>query len=77
MEKTAGVLWALQIVVGPIILGIALAYAALHYRRSRRLQGEGASRGGQTTRDKIVYGLPLAIAVALLVFVMLIPGSSR
>jgi hypothetical protein len=70
----SGILWALQIVVGPLILGIALVYAASHYRRSRRLQGEGAG-GPRTTRDMLVYGLPVAIAVVLLAFVMLIPGS--
>ncbi len=70
----SGILWALQIVVGPIVLAIALAYAALHYRRSRRLQGEG-SQGARTTRDMVIYGLPVAIAMVLFVLVMMIPGS--
>ena len=72
--EASGILWGLQIVVGPIILGIALVYAALHYRRTRRLQGEG-SAGPRTTRDMMIFGLPVVIAVLLLAFLMLIPGS--
>ena len=70
----SGTLWALQIVIGPLILGVALVYAVFHYRRSRRLQGEGVG-GPRTTRDMMIYGLPVAIAVVLLAFLMLIPGS--
>jgi hypothetical protein len=72
--EPSGILWALQIVVGPLILGIALVYAVFHYRRGRRLQGEGAG-GPRTTRDMMIYGLLVAVAVILLAFLMLIPGS--
>jgi heme/copper-type cytochrome/quinol oxidase subunit 2 len=69
--QTSGILWALQIIVGPIILGLALLYAIFHYRRRGRLQGESNSSG----RDIVVYGLPVVIAILLFAFLMLIPGS--
>ena len=69
MEKTSGILWALQVIVGPLILGIALAYATFRYRRRRRL-GETHS-----TREIITLAVPVVIAVALLTFLMMIPGS--
>jgi hypothetical protein len=27
MDKASGTIWALQVIVGPLVLGIALAYA--------------------------------------------------
>ena len=69
MEKASGTLWALQVIVGPLILGIALAYATFRYRRRRRL-GETHS-----TREIITLAVPVVIAVALLTFLMMIPGS--
>ena len=50
MEETSGVLWLLQIILGPIILGIALAYGTFQWRRRRRLQGEG----NYTTREVVM-----------------------
>ena len=74
MEEASGILAALQIIVGPIILGLALAYAAFHYRRRRKLQGEGTG-GPRTTRDMVIYGLPVVIAVAVITMLLMIPGS--
>jgi hypothetical protein len=71
MEDASGILWALQIVVGPIILGLALAYGMFQWRRRRRLQGEG----NYTTREIVMMGLPAIAAVALLTILMMIPGS--
>ena len=70
MEDASGVLWALQIVVGPIILGLALLYGVSQWRR-RRLQGEG----NYTTRAVVTIVLPVVVAVALFTFLMMIPGS--
>jgi hypothetical protein len=64
-------LWAFQVIIGPVILGIALAYATFHYRRRGRLQGESNFSG----REIVIYGLPVVIAILLVVFLMLIPGS--
>jgi hypothetical protein len=69
MEDASGILWALQIVVGPLILGIALAYATFKYYRRRRL-GETHS-----TREIVMLAVPVVIAVALLTILMMIPGS--
>jgi len=69
MDKASGLLWALQVIVGPIILGIALVYATFRYRRRRRL-GETHS-----TREVITLALPVVVAVALLTILMMIPGS--
>jgi predicted PurR-regulated permease PerM len=69
METTSGMLWALQVIVGPLVLGIALAYATFRYRRRRRL-GETHS-----TREIITLAVPVIIAVALLTILMMIPGS--
>ena len=71
MEKTAGILWALQIIVGPLVLGLALAYGAFQWRRRRRLQGEGR----YTMREIVTMGLPAILAVVLLTFLLMIPGS--
>jgi hypothetical protein len=71
MEEASGILWALQIIVGPIVLGLALAYGAFQWRRRRRLQGEG----NYTTREIVTFGLPVLVALAFLTFLMLIPGS--
>ena len=71
MAETSGFLWSLQIVLGPIVLGIALAYAAFQWRRRRRLQGEE----NYTVREIVTIALPVVIAVALLTFLMMIPGS--
>jgi hypothetical protein len=71
MEEATGILWFLQIVLGPIILGLALAYAALHWRRRRRLQGEGS----YTTREVMMLALPVVIGIVLFTFLMMIPGS--
>jgi len=67
--ETSGLLWALQIIIGPIILGLALAYATFRYRRRRRL-GETHS-----TREIVTLAVPVVIAVALLTVLMMIPGS--
>ena len=71
MDKASGILWALQVVVGPLVLGIALAYAAFQWRRRRRLQGEG----NYTTREIATIAIPVVVAVALLTILMMIPGS--
>ncbi len=71
MEETSGVLWLLQIILGPIILGIALAYGAFQWRRRRRLQGEGI----YTTREVVMLALPVVIGVVLFTVLMMIPGS--
>lgn len=71
MEETAGILWSLQIIGGPIVLGLALAYAAFQWRRRRKLQGESS----YTAREVITVALPVVIAVALFTFLMMIPGS--
>ena len=71
VEKTSGILWSLQVILGPLVLGIALAYGALQWRRRRKLQGEG----NYTTREIVMIGLPAVIAVALLTILMMIPGS--
>ena len=71
MEGASGILWALQIIVGPIVLGIALVYGTFQWRRRRRLQGEG----NYTAREIVTIGLPVVIAVALFTFLMMIPGS--
>ena len=67
--ESSGILWALQIIVGPLILGIALVYATFQYRRRRRL-GELKSTG-----QIIGLAVPVIIAVALLTVLMMIPGS--
>jgi hypothetical protein len=54
MEETMGVLWFLQIVLGPLILGLALLYGTFQWRRRRRLQGEG----NYTTREVAMIALP-------------------
>jgi predicted PurR-regulated permease PerM len=69
VENTSGILWALQVIVGPIILGIALAYATFRYRRRRRL-GETHS-----TREVVMLAVPVIIAVAFVTFLLMIPGS--
>jgi predicted PurR-regulated permease PerM len=69
MDRTSGILWALQVIVGPLILGLALAYATFQYRRRRRL-GETHS-----TREIVTLAVPVVIAVALLTILMMIPGS--
>ena len=71
MEEASGVLWLLQIILGPIILGIALAYGAFQWRRRRRLQGEG----NYTTREVVMLALPVVIGVVLFTVLLLIPGS--
>jgi hypothetical protein len=71
MEETSGVLWLLQIILGPIILGIALAYGTFQWRRRRRLQGEG----NYTTREVVMLALPVVIGVVLFTVLMMIPGS--
>jgi hypothetical protein len=74
MEETAGgIIWSLPVILGPLVLGLAMAYAALRWRRRRRL------RPGETRHDlhdMIAYGLPVLIALAILVYLMLLPGSS-
>ena len=67
--EASGILWALQIVVGPLILGIALVYATFQYRRRRR-QGELKSTG-----QIVILAVPVVIAVALLTLLLMIPGS--
>jgi hypothetical protein len=69
MQETPGILWALQVIVGPLVLGIALAYGAFQYRRRRR-QGELKSAG-----QVVALALPVVIAVALFTMLMMIPGS--
>jgi uncharacterized membrane protein YidH (DUF202 family) len=71
MEEAAGILWFLQIVAGPIILGLAIAYAAFQWRRRRRMQGEGS----YSTRDVVMLALPVVIGVVLFTVLMMIPGS--
>jgi hypothetical protein len=71
MDKASGTIWALQVIVGPLVLGIALAYAGFQWRRRRRLQGEGNYTAGEI----VTIGLPVLVAVALLTFLMMIPGS--
>ncbi len=71
MEEATGVLWLLQIVLGPIILGLALAYGVLQWRRGRRLQGEGK----YTTREVVMVAVPVVIGVVIFTILMLIPGS--
>jgi hypothetical protein len=71
MEEASGVLWLLQIVLGPLILGIALAYGTFQWRRRRRLQGEG----NYTTREVLMLALPVAIGVIIFTALMMIPGS--
>ena len=70
MGNASGALWALQIIVGPLVLGIALAYAAFRWRR-RRVQGAG----GYTGREVAMIALPVVIAVALFTVLMMMPGS--
>lgn len=69
MQETPGILWALQVIVGPLVLGLALAYGAFHYRRRRR-QGELKSAG-----QIAAVAVPVVIVVALFTFLMMIPGS--
>jgi hypothetical protein len=71
MEKTSGILWALQVIVGPLALGIALAYGAFQWRRRRRPQGEGNYTAGEIA----TIAIPVVIAVALFTVLMMIPGS--
>jgi uncharacterized membrane protein YidH (DUF202 family) len=71
MAETSGILWALQIIVGPLVLGLALAYGAFQWRRRRRLQGEG----NYTAREIATIAIPVVIAVVLLTVLMMIPGS--
>jgi hypothetical protein len=71
MEEASGVLWLLQIVVGPLILGIALAYGGFQWRRRRLRQGEG----NYTTREIVMLALPVVIGVVLFTVLMMIPGS--
>ena len=71
MQDASGILWALQVVVGPIILGLALLYGMSQWRRRRRLQGEG----NYTTREIVTIALPVVVAVALFTILMMIPGS--
>jgi heme/copper-type cytochrome/quinol oxidase subunit 2 len=71
MEEASGVLWMLQIVVGPIVLGLALAYAAFQWRRRRRLQGES----NYTTREVMMLALPVVVGVVVFTALMMIPGS--
>lgn len=71
MQTSSGVLWALQVIVGPLVLGAALVYATFQFRRRRHLQGEG----NYTTREMMTYAIPVVAAVALLTFLLMIPGS--
>jgi uncharacterized membrane protein YidH (DUF202 family) len=71
MEETMGVLWFLQIVLGPLILGLALLYGTFQWRRRRRLQGEG----NYTTREVVMIALPVVIGVVIFTVLMMIPGS--
>jgi hypothetical protein len=71
MEETMGVLWFLQIVLGPLILGLALLYGTFQWRRRRRLQGEG----NYTTREVVMIALPVVIGVVIFTALMMIPGS--
>jgi uncharacterized membrane protein YidH (DUF202 family) len=69
MEQASGVLWALQIIVGPLVLAGALAYGTFRYRRRSRL-GELNS-----TREMVMIAVPVVLAVVLLTALMMIPGS--
>jgi hypothetical protein len=69
MQEAPGILWALQVIVGPLVLGLALAYGTFQYRRRRR-QGELNSAG-----QIVTLALPVVIAVALFTMLMMIPGS--
>jgi uncharacterized membrane protein YidH (DUF202 family) len=69
MGQASGVLWALQIIVGPIVLAAALAYGTFHYRRRRRLAELNS------TQDIIKLAVPVIIAVVLLTVLLMIPGS--
>jgi uncharacterized membrane protein YidH (DUF202 family) len=71
MEETVGVLWFLQIVLGPLILGLALLYGTFQWRRRRRLQGEG----NYTTREVVMIALPVVIGVVIFTALMMLPGS--
>ena len=71
MEEATGVFWLLQVVLGPLILGLALAYAAFQWRRRRRLQGEGSYTSGEV----IKLALPVVIGVVIFTVLMMIPGS--
>jgi heme/copper-type cytochrome/quinol oxidase subunit 2 len=65
----SGVLWILQTIAGPLVLGLALLYATFQYR-SRRRSGELTS-----LKQGIALAVPVIAAAALLVFLMTIPGS--
>jgi hypothetical protein len=69
MEEAVGVLWLMQVIVGPIVLALALAYATFQYRRRRGL-GEMRS-----PRQIVLVAVPVIAAVALLTFLLMIPGS--
>ena len=69
MQEAPGILWALQVIVGPLVLGLALAYGTFQYRRRWR-QGELNSAG-----QIVTLALPVVIAVALFTMLMMIPGS--
>ena len=69
MEKASGMLWALQIIVGPLVLAAALAYGTFQYRRRRRL-GEL-----QSTRQIVMLAVPVVIAVTRLTIRLMSPGS--
>ena len=71
MEEASGVLWLLQIILGPVILGLALAYGTFQWRRRRRLQGEG----NYTTREVLMLALPVLLGVIIFTALMMIPGS--
>ena len=69
MDDASGVLWLLQTIAGPIVLGLALLYATFQYRRRRR-SGELTS-----LRHGLAVAVPVIVAAALLVFLLSIPGS--